>query len=203
MFILVPLILIVISLVAMAGIIQRKLPYLRKLSPDAHLVGEHPLQDYFPELMQWLSQIKWREYRQASLREIEKFLRRIRLVLLKVDHISDRLIKKIRRVHLTNHMEQVVPKIEKPVEAVAPQAPVAFLEPTIEDLKAREQQLIIEIAQDPKNAELYEILGDLYMKMESSQDAREAYEAALGFNPDNQVVARKYSVLLKKGETVG
>ena len=202
MFILVPLALIAISLLAIMVIIQRKLPYLRKLSPEAHQVSDQPLQDYFPELIQWLSQIKWRELQQGALRETEKLLRRSRLVISKIDHVSDRLIKKVRKIHLTNHLEQTAPVIEKAPETPVVQNPVVFAEPTMEDLKAREQQLIIEIAQDPKNAELYEILGDLYMKMHSTTDAKEAYEAALGFNPDNQIVARKYSALLKKDETV-
>jgi tetratricopeptide (TPR) repeat protein len=203
MFILVPLALIAISLLAIVVIVQRKLPYLRKLSPESHRVGEHPVEDYFPELVHWLKGIQWREYQQAILREVEKLLRRSRLVISKIDHISDRLIKKVRKIHLTNQLEYTAPLLlEKPVEDVVPQNTIAFMEPSMEDLKAREQQLIIEIAHDPKNAELYEILGDLYIKMQSSQDAKEAYEAALGFNPDNQVVARKYSVLLKKEETV-
>ena len=202
MFILIPLVLIVVSLLAMAVIIQRKLPYLRKLSPEAHQVGEHPLEDYFPELIHWFLEIPWKQYQQVVLREVEKMLRRSRLAISKMDHISDRLIKKVRKIHLTNHLEQTVPVAEKAEEPVSMPAPVAFVEPSMEDLKAREQQLIIEIAQNPKNAELYEILGDLYMKMHSEQDAKEAYEAALGFNPDNQVVARKYSGLLKKDQPV-
>src|SRR6185369_1236412 len=100
MFIIVPLILIAISLVGIAVIVRPKLPYLRKLSPDAHEVSEHLVEDYFPELVQWVTHIPWREYRKNSLREIEKVLRRLRLMLLKVDHASDRLIRKVRRTHI-------------------------------------------------------------------------------------------------------
>lgn len=195
MFIIVPSILIGISLIGIALIVRRKLPYLRKLSPDAHEVGEHLWDDYFPELVHWFGHTKWREYRQAILRETEKLLRRLRLILLKIDHISDRLIKKVRRVHLTGHLENNAARLEND-ENLVPE-PSKPAEATPEDLKAREQQLIIDIAQNPKNPELYEKLGDLYVKMGSAQDAREAYEAALGFDPDNQVLARKYSALLK------
>lgn len=199
MFIIVPSILIGISLIGIALIVRRKLSYLRKLSPDSHEVGEHLWDDYFPELIHWLGHTKWRESRQAVLRETEKLLRRMRLVLLKVDHISDRLIKKVRRVHLTGHLENTASQLgNNETLAIEPSKPAEI---TPEDLKAREQQLIIEIAQNPKNPELYETLGDLYVKMGSAQDAQEAYEAALGFDPDNQALARKYSVLLKKTET--
>ncbi len=197
MFILIPLILIVISMIGVGIIVRPKLPYLRKLSPEAHEVGEHLIQDYFPELMHWLANIPWREYRKNTLQEVEKILRRIRLMLLKIDHASDRLIRKVRRTHIADHVH-LPPAEEKPVVI-----PSSAAQPTPEDLQAREQQLIIEISQDPKNPQLYETLGDLYVKMGSDQDAKEAYEAALGFAPDNQVVARKYSVLLKKTEVAG
>ncbi len=199
MFIIVPLIFIVGSLVGMAIIVRRKLPYLRKLSPESHEFGEHIFSDFFPELVGWFKGIKWHEYNQISLRETEKLLRRLRLVVLKVDHVSERLIRKVRRTHITAHLEQVATEAEKPVEPLVPDHTVVLpLQPTHEELKAREQQLIIEISQDPKNSGLYETLGDLYLKMSSIPDAKEAYEAALGFNPDNLVIARKYSALLKK-----
>ncbi len=198
MFIIIPLVFVAISLLGIAIIVRPKLPYLRKLSPDAHQVGEHLIEDYFPELVQWVNNIPWREFRKNSLREIEKLLRRLRLILLKIDHVSDRLIKRVRRTHVADHVEQVVNSIEKlPEPMVSLPTPS---EPTLEDLKAQEQQLIIDISQDPKNPQLYETLGDLYVKIGSDQDAQEAYEAALGFNPDNQVLARKYSALLKKKE---
>jgi hypothetical protein len=199
MFLLIPLLLIVISMVGVGVIVYRKLPYLRKLSPESHQVGAHLADDYFPELMTWMRTIPWHEYRKNILHELEKGVRRMRLVLLKIDHLSDRLIKKIRRSHITAHVEQLsqTSSIQDPGLEVVPKS----TEPTAEDLKAREQQLIIDISQDPKNPVLYETLGDLYVKMNSIEDAKEAYEAALGFSPDNQVVARKYSTLLKKSET--
>ncbi|MEK9157578.1 MAG: hypothetical protein AAB638_00095 [Patescibacteria group bacterium] len=193
MFIIIPTILIGISIVGMVVIVRRKMPYLRKLSPEAHIAGDSLFGDFFPELVEWYGSINIKDYRQASLREIEKVLRRMRLVFLKIDHASDRLIKKVRHTHLTAELENTH-------EVVVPE-PVVVPEISVEeDLKAREQQLIIDISQDPKNSALYETLGDLYMKMESVSDAKEAYEAALGFNPDNLGIARKYSALLKREE---
>lgn len=194
MFIIVPSILIGISVVGMAVIIYRKMPYLRKLSPDAHEVGDSMFVDFFPELVGWYSSIDLRNYRQATLKELEKGLRRMRLVLLKVDHISERLIKKVRRIHVADNLEKVAEEIEQATGLEQPTIEI----PVVDDLKSQEQQLIIEIAQDPKNVELYDKLGDLYIKMESLSDAKEAYEVALGFNPDNHEIAKKYSVLLKR-----
>ena len=201
MFIIVPSILIGISVIGMAVIIRRKMPYLRKLSPESHEVSENILEDFFPELIAWVGQIPWHQYRQTSLQELEKGLRWMRLAFLKIDHAAARLIQKVRRTHLSNNLEHTLsaqPEVLTEVMVTEHMAIVA--DPTPEDLKGQEQQLIIEIAQDPKNAGLYEKLGDLYLKMDTIPDAKEAYEAGLGFNPDNPTLARKYSTLLKKIE---
>ena len=204
MFITIPLILIGLSLIGMVVIVRRKMPYLRKLSPEAHEVSDNIFEDFFPELLEWFNQIPWHQYRQTSLQELEKGLRWMRLAFLKIDHASVRLIQKVRRTHQTTHLEHTASvQTESSTEVVVPEHMEIVAEPTPEDLKGQEQQLIIEIAQDPKNDSLYEILGDLYLRMENNQDAKEAYEAGLGFNPNNQNIARKYSRLLKKiGETV-
>jgi len=203
MFITIPLILIGLSLIGITVIIQRKMPYLRKLSPEAHEVSENMLEDFFPELIAWFNQIPWHQYRQSSLQEVEKGLRRLRLVFLKIDHASARLIQKVRHInHAANIEHAVSVQSETSIEAVEPEKTAIVAEPAPEDFKGQEQQLIIEIAQDPKNVFLYEKLGDLYLKMGNLQDAREAFEAGLGFNPDNQNLARKYSGLLKKTEMV-
>jgi tetratricopeptide (TPR) repeat protein len=202
MFITIPLILIGASIVGMVIIVRRKMPYLRKLSPEAHDISDNILEDFFPELINWFRQIPWRQYRQSSLQELEKGLRRMRLAFLKIDHASARLIQKVRHTHLTTELEHKASvEAEEAAELMIPENMSVVVEPTPEDLKGQEQQLIVEIAQDPKNAALYDKLGDLYLKMGSDQDAREAFEAGLGFDPNNQSMARKYSTLLKKLES--
>ncbi len=203
MFIIIPLALIVLSLIGMLVVVRSKIPYLRKLSPESHEVSDNILHDFFPELMGWLNNIPWHKYYTVSLKELEKALRRMRLVFLKIDHVSARLIQKVRHTHLSNQIERSIaiqPEVTSEVSVIPPMEIVS--EPTAEDLKGQEQQLIIEIAQDPKNAGLYEKLGDLYLRMDSASDAKEAFEAGLGFNPNNQALAQKYSGLLKKLEII-
>ena len=201
MFITVPLVLIGISVIGIAFIVRRKFAYLIKLSPEAHEVSDNIFEDFFPELIKWFSQIPWHQYRQSSLQELEKGLRWMRLAFMKIDHASVRLIQKVRRTHISNHLEYTASvQSETSTEVAVPEHMTIVAEPTQEDLKGQEQQLIIEIAQDPKNAGLYEKLGDLYLKMDIISDAKEAYEAGLGFGPDNPDLARKYSRLLKKIE---
>ena len=201
MFILIPCLFILVSLVGMVIIVRRKMPYLRKLSPEAHEVSDNMLNDFFPELIAWFAKIPWHQYRQSGLQELEKGLRRMRLAFLKIDHASVRLIQKVRHTHLSTHLEHTASiESETSAEVLVPEQMAVVAEPTQEDLKGQEQQLIIEIAQDPKSTVLYEKLGDLYLKMDNIPDAKEAYEAGLGFNPDNQDLVRKYSRLLRKLE---
>jgi len=203
LFITIPLILIGVSVIGIALIVRRKFAYLIKLSPEAHEVSDNIFEDFFPELISWFKKIQWHQYRQISLQELEKGLRRVRLVFLKIDHASARLIQKVRHTHLSTDLEHTASiQAEIQTDLTVPEHMEIVAEPAPEDLKGQEQQLIIEIAQDPKNASLYETLGDLYLKMDNTTDAKEAYEAGLGFGPDNQALARKYSRLLKKLEEV-
>ena len=213
MFIIVPLLLIIGSLSGIAIIVHRKLPHLKKLIPETNESGNGIVKDFFPELFAWICSMEFKSYKQLSLTEVEKFLRRLRVMSLKIDHMSDSMIKKIRKVQLTNHLEKAVIERPSPDVASAPAAPsqrdksqhkgdigTGPLDIGTDELKAREQKLIIDIAQNPKDSELYEELGDLYLKMNSAQDAKESYEAALELNPSDIALARKYSRLLKNTE---
>ena len=65
-------------------------------------------------------------------------------------------------------------------------------------LKNEEERLIIEIAQNPKNAALYESLGDLYIEMSNFNDAKESFEAAIELNPQDESIKQKLSSVLEK-----
>jgi predicted Zn-dependent protease len=56
----------------------------------------------------------------------------------------------------------------------------------------------MEIAKSPKDFILYETLGDLYSKMNNLSDAKESFEAAIELNPNNEVLQKKYSQVVKK-----
>ena len=62
--------------------------------------------ELFPEVEQLFKKIKFDEYRTIWLLELEKFLRKFRLIFLKIDNFSDLLIKKIRRVHLNGKLKE-------------------------------------------------------------------------------------------------
>lgn len=191
MFFLIPLTLILVSAVGIFLIVWRKMPYLKKLSA-ADVQSEQSLwSDLFPELANGLNGTSTRlqHYRGVWLLELEKFLRRLRVMSMKMDRTSDSLIKKIRNVTERKHEHHADPILE------AKEIPKGN---TVEDTKREEQRLIIEIAKNPKNSSLYEVLGDLYMKMSNFADAKESYEAAIELNPANEELVKKHSQAVEK-----
>ncbi len=182
-------------------IVFRKMPYLNKLTPETHppaqagVMGDI-LTDLFPELLKGFKSLKLKEYGHLWLIELEKFLRRLRVVSLKMDRISDSWIKRIRG----NISRATTPAATEKAEELG--TPVFKVQPapqtTLEEMKREEQRLIIEIAKNPKDAKLYEVLGDLYIKMNNLLDAKESFEAAIELNPHNEGLRKKHSQVLEK-----
>lgn len=203
MFLLIPFTLMLASVVGISVIIYRKMPYLKKLTPETHLSAQsggrgNILTDLFPELSDGFEKLKLREYRDIWFTEVEKFLRRLRVASLKMDRISESWIKRIRK---GNSVRMAAPVIVDKVGVVA-ESPVIKAQPvqrmTTEDMKREEQRLIIEIAKNPKDVRLYEVLGDLYIKMNNFADAKESFEAALELNPHNEELGKKRSQVAEK-----
>ncbi len=202
MFILVPLALILASVVGISVIVYRKMPYLNKLTPEMHpsaredVVGDF-LTDLFPEFSEGFKSLKLKEYGNLWLIELEKFIRKLRVVSLKMDRISDSWIKKIRKGHgfraTTSINSEKITTEEIPV-LKAKHAPQI----TLEEMKREEQRLIIEIAKNPKDSKLYEVLGDLYSRMNNFSDAKESFEAAIELSPSSESLKQKLSKVLGK-----
>lgn len=196
MFILVPLTLILTSVVGISVIIFRKMTYLNKLTPETHLRGNF-LSDLLPELSGGFESLKLKEYGDLWLIELEKFLRKLRVVSLKIDRISDSWIKKIRKDNVSSvTTPSAIEKsdfLEAPILKIQPAPKI-----TLEDMKREEQRLIIEIAKNPKDFKLYETLGDIYLKMSNFADAKESLEASIELNPHNEELKKKLSQVVEK-----
>lgn len=183
--------------------------------------------DFFPEITAIFRKIKFKEYKSSWLAELEKILRRLRVFSLKMDRFSDHLIKKIRTVgdsrpqinsernsedlqrvsashgiDLAKELKTNEVAVKRPVKVTKNKSSGHIQDKlaveTIELLKSEEHKLIIEIAKNPKDYRLYETLGDLYMKMENFNDAKESYEAAKELNPHGEVLVKKHSQALEK-----
>lgn len=194
MFILIPFFLIIISVVGIAVIVWRKMPFLRKLTPEANETNGSIVYEFFPEIAGGIKNFDFQRHKNIWLVEFEKALRKLRVIALRIDSLFELLIKKTRGVYINNA------KIETPAQLEEEKGtPKVVEKPNLaEELKKEEQRLIIEIAKDPKNAGLYETLGDLYQKTADYNDAKEAYEAAMKLKPDDERIKLKLSAVLQK-----
>ena len=215
MYILIPIALILISFIVVLAIVLRKRSYIDKLfvlnaagtesgsgiSVDRSFNWSAYGAEFYPEIKTLLDKFKFHEYKTLWLTEAEKLLRRTRLLSLRVDRLSDTLIKKIRRSHVNGKLNNSTPVITTTQEATdsfLKQSTVKQESVSPNFLKNEEQRLIIEIAKNPKNPALYDVLGDLYAEMNNFMDAKESYEAALELNPASEVVKQKLSFALEK-----
>lgn len=207
LFIFIPLGLILISTLGIIIVVSRKIPYLKKLNPEEIVpLSENSydfgwklfISDFFPEIDYGTVNLKIKEYKDLWLGELEKFIRKLRLISLKIDRASDTVIKKIRKV---NRKEIIVQSSEvassDPDLIAGPpldiKEPETQLHKTEEFIKSEEQRIIIEIAKDPKNGELYKELGELYIEMKSFQDAKDSFQAALELRPDDEDLKKRAS----------
>ena len=201
MFILIPLVLVLASAAGIFFIVWKKMPYLKKLTVADVQSGQSMWSDLFPELANGLNSTRLKHYRGVWLLELEKFLRRLRVMSMKMDRMSDSLIKKIRNVTEKKHEKHhgaAAAETGETTPTFAEQSRSSDRSVGADEMKKEEQKLIIEIAKNPKNSALYEILGDLYMKMASYIDAKEAYEAAIELSPAKEELKKKHSQAVEK-----
>lgn len=217
MYLLLPLLLIAGSISGIFIIVWRKAPYIKKLAtPDGPTLNGNGISkkeyffklfsEFFPEIGGTFKNIKFKEYKDAWLVEVEKFLRRLRLVSLRMDRWSNSWIQGIRK-HVDKSTAQTTTPVPTPTSEVGEvlTSDVNKLKTKTEEkvsetelFKKEEQRIIIEIARNPKNSKLYDALGDLYVKMSDYSDGKESYEAALELDPNNEELKKKLSLALEK-----
>ena len=207
MYVIIPLLLALAAMLGIAAVLLRKLSYLQKLHPESHSLGKSIAHDMFPELIDSIQRIRLKEYLNKMLVEIEKLLRKIRLLLSAIERLSDLLIRKIRQVHKKNANNQSSNEnLHELATSPSQKTGISNIhtkikrkksaDPTI--LKQQEQELIILIAKDPKNVELYGHLSDVYVRMGNLTDAQESLQTALKINPSNEDLAQKLTKVLEK-----
>lgn len=196
MFFLVPLIIVLFSLSGIFFIAWRKFPYLKKISTPVSATVENYgflefVHDFFPEIFYQFRKIDLNSYKTSFLKEFEKFLRRMRVLSLKIDRLTNSLLAKIRVENLKNGQSVSGEFKEEPKTSPISQ------ESKFVQLKKEEQSLIIEIAKNPKNPDLYKKLAEVYIVLKNSSDARESLKAALELNPEDQQTKEKLEAVKK------
>ncbi len=182
-----PLATFLISITAIFWLAARKFVYLKKLAPgvidNLDVVQESFWAEFFPEAAQHLKMAKLREYGAAILAEFEKFLRRLRLISLRVDIFMSQLVHRVRKSNARR--EETLGKEAESEAEKDISRPVRTGDAKKQDLKEEEQRLIIEIAKNPKDAELYKKLCQVYLKTGDNGDAFESFKKALELNPED------------------
>ena len=197
MYLIIPIGIFLLSVAGIVYILVKKFVYLRKLSPEAinDTSGTKNMfwSDMFPEISRWMASINWREHRVRLTDESEKFVRRLRLIFLKIETFTHNVSMRLRRSK--KHHEAILVKEEQEMveDAVLPIAPLL-------DPKEEEQHLIMEIAKNPKDPLLYLRLGDVYMKTGDKDNARLSFETVLQLDPENWYAKKKVKDLPKKPE---
>ncbi|MBI2063563.1 MAG: tetratricopeptide repeat protein [Candidatus Yanofskybacteria bacterium] len=201
MFFIIPFGIFAISLAAICWIISRKFVYLKKLAPEVvenSVSGEESFwAEFFPGLAARFNSSNVRQFRLNLLAKFEKFLRKLRLLSLKLDVATNHLIRKVRKSVV--HHEGMLSG-EAAVRAGEDLAADAVNGQNRADPREEEQRLIIEIAKNPKNGQLYKKLGNIYMKLEEWHDAAESFKKVLELEPEDETTRNKLTRLLKKIE---
>jgi tetratricopeptide (TPR) repeat protein len=202
MYLYIPLGIFVVSLVGIVWIASRKFVYLKKLEPETIEATSGDIgfwTEMFPELTSFFKKIKLRQYNVNILSELEKTLRKLRILSMKIDTFTNKLIHRVRKS--TKQQEAIIIKKAEQEEDLKPVEidPFDLGGSTKEELKQKEQYLIIEIAKNPKDAPLYKELGSLYMRTGELEDAKQSFEKALELEPDD-TTKRKLGRVLGKLE---
>lgn len=199
MFFLIPFGIFLVSLFLIAWLTARKFVYLKKLAPgiidNSDVAQESFLAEFFPEAAQHLKMAKFQEYGAAILAEFEKFLRRLRLISLRIDTFMSQLVHRVRK---SNARREETLVRETAAETEKETSKPIRISDAKKDLKEEEQRLIIEIAKNPKDAELYKKLGRVYLKTGESGDAFESFKKALELNPEDREAKAKLEKLAPK-----
>ena len=201
MFITVPLIVIAVATTMLVVMVLRKWPYLKKLEPDAHPVGDSLVHDLAPEAIGRVKSIDWQSLWHHGLDGIEGALSGIRSAFTAIGEASERLKSSVQSVK-----RSVPERTETHEPETEPERPTVVV-PARDDeaeqerlLREEEQKLILDIAQNPKNVELYKKLSRVYSKLDNLPDAIEALTAASKLDPDDDAMLERLDRLKERSE---
>ncbi|MBI2058100.1 MAG: tetratricopeptide repeat protein [Candidatus Yanofskybacteria bacterium] len=195
MYLLIPLFIILGSLFGVLFIVWRKVPYLKKITDpvSASSIDLTPLaffSDFFPEVAGYFKRVDLGSYKNHLMKELEKFLRRLRVISLKLDSFTNKLLAKIKTENVRNG-HSLAQEFKEGAEVKT----IQRKESLTERAKKEEQALIIEIAKNPKNPELYKKLAEVYLSVKNFSDAKESLETALELDPEDQQTKEKLEMV--------
>ncbi len=174
MFAVIPLAFIFLGAAGIGYIVWPKIKELkqREEPPEAKEDFWHSI---FPEIFGFLNSAvsRWSVLKSNALADYEKFLRRVKIISLKTHNLSDKLLEKKQKNGKAASLEfKEIDSFSKEQAANA-------------QFKIKEDNLIIEIAKNPKEKNLYKTLGAFYLENEMFSDAKDVFNVVLELDPND------------------
>jgi len=185
MFIFIPLILIAVSLFGIGFIILPKLRVLKNDDKSSYQLepGQSFWRLMLPELFSFIDRIDFKSYKKAVLTDIEKFLRRIKILSLKIDNSINRWLEQRPKISNGGDFSKVkVGEEEKTEDNINKER----ADKNNSVFKNKEKELITKISQNPKDKELYKTLGALYLEYNDLLDAKAVFDVVLELDPNDK-----------------
>lgn len=124
-----------------------------------------------PEFFYFWDRIDFYGFKRNVLTDYEKFLRRVKVLSLRTDNFVNKLLEQRQKTVLKPEFKELNSNGQK-------EENVYF--------KARENNLIVEIARNPKDKNLYKALGALYLDNKMYSDAKEVFNVILELDPGEE-----------------
>ena len=171
MFWIIPLVLIGGSLYGIGRIVRPRFSELKqKELPEIKNDFWHLM---LPEFFYLWDRVDFHGFKRNVLTDYEKLLRRVKVLSLRTHNLTDKLLEK---------RQKTVPRAEfKDSEFNSQKEENVYF-------KTRENNLIIEIAKNPKDKNLYKTLGALYLDNKMYSDAKEVFNVILELDPSEEQV---------------
>lgn len=211
MFDLLPQIIIIISIAGIIFILAKKIPALSSFSDNkkiSDINGDKKIKT--PDAIQkiWLKikSFKYSAYFHKSLELSEKVLRKLKILFLKLENIISSWAESIRQQSQKVKIRREGIGIEvksknnkEKIHITASDSKTAQEQRELEEFKKAEEEFIQAITRNPRDAENYRKLGELYAQKNNIDDAREAFRQILKINPsDKDAGLRLMSLRVKK-----
>ncbi|MBI4117454.1 MAG: hypothetical protein HY451_02110 [Parcubacteria group bacterium] len=180
MFLLIPLILIASSGAGIVYIVWPKIKEIREGEITSE-IKEDFWHLIFPELFRFLSltRSKFVIFRQNAAVDYEKFLRRIKILSLKTHNLTNKLLERRQKERRRAERRQ----------ETEPESDFwkggGTLDSRKSIFKTKENNLIAEIAKSPKEKNLYQVLGALYLENQMYDEAKEVFDVVLELDPND------------------
>ena len=208
--------LIILSLISLGIIVYRKIPLLARLSEEEMIIlGRRR------GVIQRLREINYKQHWLNLIIGLEKFLRRIKIIFLKIENLLSKWISGLRRMSqvMTQKSKEWIKQRElkrkktkeKPTEQISikinkeeesselieesDDIPISELKKPIKE----EQKWIDLIIENPKNITAYKFLGLLYWKQYNYADAKASLEMAVKLGSKDKKVKEALGELKRMG----